>query len=165
MDDYKVIVGFMKGDYVTCFHVLSLKSNVWKHVGEVNYCHFSSIGVLCNGALHWLMLDINENMVIISFDLSENKFNEIPQPDDVTCQYFMGRSECPTLGTIEDCLCVFDQEWLPKNLRKMKDYNVKGSWEMVGHDDWGIRVMSYIGCKNRSMEFDLTSRYIMMYIS
>ncbi|XP_071725788.1 F-box/kelch-repeat protein At3g06240-like [Rutidosis leptorrhynchoides] len=137
MDDYMVMVGFiMKSEYVTCFHVLSLKSNVWKLVGQVKYSHFSITGVLCNGALHWLMVDVNENKVILSIDLSENKFKEIPQPDDVMYQSFIGRSARPMLGTIEECLCIFDREWLPQNLWKMNDYNVMRSWEMVGHDDW-----------------------------
>ena len=62
----KLYTGGWEGMGKTTFHVLSLKSNVWKHVGHVNYT-FTSVGVvqigtLCNGALHWVMCayhDIN----------------------------------------------------------------------------------------------------------
>ncbi|XP_076884904.1 F-box/kelch-repeat protein At3g23880-like [Bidens hawaiensis] len=53
-DDYKVIVG---GQDVPCnsktwFQVLSLKSNVWRVVGELKYAFSTRFGILCNGALH-----------------------------------------------------------------------------------------------------------------
>ncbi|GJV45230.1 gypsy type transposase [Tanacetum coccineum] len=79
--DYKVILGFRRGDNLTCFQVLSLKSDVWKVVGDVKYTCISRVGTLCNGALHWFMYDRNEKKVIPSFNLSKEKFKEIPQPD------------------------------------------------------------------------------------
>ncbi|KAF5820076.1 putative F-box domain, galactose oxidase/kelch, beta-propeller, F-box associated interaction [Helianthus annuus] len=56
-DDYKVIAGAKKGYYKTCLQVLSLKSNVWRSIGEVKYRFYTKIGILCNGALHWLAVD------------------------------------------------------------------------------------------------------------
>ncbi|GJR99652.1 F-box protein CPR1-like protein [Tanacetum coccineum] len=73
-DDFKVVLGAMKGKDQTCFQVISLKSNAWKVIGEMDYrcSELQCVGVLCNGAIHWVMHpenNINEQ-VIISFDLS-----------------------------------------------------------------------------------------------
>ncbi|CAH1452896.1 unnamed protein product [Lactuca virosa] len=76
-DDYKVVLEFRKRVGWTCFQVLSLKSNVWKLIGDVKYSFLSRIGILCNGALHWIMKDSsspNKKRVITSFRLSEEKF-------------------------------------------------------------------------------------------
>nr|XP_043624770.1 F-box/kelch-repeat protein At3g06240-like [Erigeron canadensis] len=92
-DDYKVILGRSnKNADLTCFHVLSLKSNAWKFVGDVK-CSFVRMvpykakddsGILCNGALHWFVLHQHKNPAIFSFDLSTEEFKEIPQPDDTS---------------------------------------------------------------------------------
>ncbi|KAJ9555868.1 hypothetical protein OSB04_010482 [Centaurea solstitialis] len=131
IDDYKVVVGFQKGD-VTCFKALTLKSNVWKVIGEVNYDFLSRVGVLCNGALHWVMYggpSQNYEMVILSFDISKEEFMEVPQPDD---ERFVSLHDSATrLGTIDGCLCLFSRSLLPHKIWMMKEYNVKESWEMV----------------------------------
>ncbi|GJW69054.1 F-box domain containing protein [Tanacetum coccineum] len=71
-DDYKVVFGASDGLEKTAFQVLSLKSNVWKHVGHVNYTGFGvvQIGPLCNGELQWVMYSGYEQR-LISFDLSK----------------------------------------------------------------------------------------------
>ncbi|XP_076884902.1 F-box/kelch-repeat protein At3g06240-like [Bidens hawaiensis] len=80
-DDYKVIVRARKGDDRTCFSVLSLKSNVWRDIGEKKYASFSNAaGVLFNGALYWMIRDQNDRYSIASYDLSLEKFKEIPLP-------------------------------------------------------------------------------------
>ncbi|CAH1452892.1 unnamed protein product [Lactuca virosa] len=108
-DDYKVVLGFRKRVGWTCFQVLSLKSNVWKLIGDVKYSFLSRIGILCNGALHWIMKDSsspNKKRVITSFRLSEEKFIKIPQPDDE--QYESGVVSRPDmdLGIMEDCVVI-----------------------------------------------------------
>ncbi|KAJ0806759.1 putative F-box domain, galactose oxidase/kelch, beta-propeller, F-box associated interaction [Helianthus annuus] len=83
-DDYTVVVADKKGENQTCFYLLSLKSNVWRVIGEVKYRLLTKAGILCNGALHWLVGD-NENTkkLIICYDLSKEEFKEIPLlPDD-----------------------------------------------------------------------------------
>ncbi|KAJ0806736.1 putative F-box domain-containing protein [Helianthus annuus] len=45
IDDYKVIVGVEGATHKTCFKVLSLKSNAWKVIGEVNVFFFSTLNV------------------------------------------------------------------------------------------------------------------------
>lgn len=67
-DDYKVVLGFRTDENLTCFQVLSLRSNVWKVIGEVDYVFLSSIGILFNGALHWVAYNTLKKMsVILSF--------------------------------------------------------------------------------------------------
>ncbi|KAK1435307.1 hypothetical protein QVD17_01068 [Tagetes erecta] len=105
--------------------MLSLKSNIWKVVGEVKYTFTSKVGILSNGALHWIVRD-NENMkkrLILSYDLCKQEFKEIPQPDDA-------RYECTFdsfLGIITEHLCIYQYScvWL------MKSYD---SWELLPRD-------------------------------
>lgn len=137
IDDYKVIYGFRKNEGVTCFQVLTLKSNEWKVIGEVNYNFISRIGIICNGALHWVMnagSPQNNNKVIVSFHISKEEFTEIPQPDDERFESVIARHPMMRLGTMEDCLCIYRRAMLPRNIWIMKEYNVKQSWGMVEHD-------------------------------
>ncbi|GKE36372.1 hypothetical protein Tco_1459777, partial [Tanacetum coccineum] len=64
--------------------VLSLKSNAWEGIGKVKYKFLTSSksGILCNGALHWLMYKDNDDFKvdIVSFHLSNKEFKEIFQP-------------------------------------------------------------------------------------
>ncbi|GKB01307.1 putative F-box domain-containing protein [Tanacetum coccineum] len=139
-DDYKLVVGANQDSHLMRFQVLSLKSNQWKFLGELNYDYYCrhGPGFLYNGALHWFMDDPNNSMnkVILAFDLSLEKFKEIPPPDDTTyvCDY---RTK---LGIFEECLCVFriafsfneNDTYLPTWV--MKNYNVKQSWELIPCD-------------------------------
>ena len=108
-DDYKVVLGLTKGNDQTWFQVNSLKSNAWKVVGEVDYIcsDLQCFGVLCNGAIHWVMHPKNnENeQVILSFDLSKEEFEEIPQPDDARCKFDNACKPNMILGIMEECLC------------------------------------------------------------
>ncbi|KAI3716458.1 hypothetical protein L1987_67355 [Smallanthus sonchifolius] len=127
-DDYKVFMGSKKGKNLTCVQVLSLKSNVWRVIGEVKYKFISIDGILCNGALHWIIRDENMKKIIISYDLSKEEFKEIPHPVDA-------RYKCTSssyLGILKNCLCIFSRSHYPSvHVWLMKNYNVKQSWELV----------------------------------
>ncbi|XP_076900784.1 F-box/kelch-repeat protein At3g06240-like [Bidens hawaiensis] len=128
-DDYKVIVGARRGKNQTCFQVLSLKSNVWSDIGEKKYTLFSNAaGILCNGALHWSIINLDESMKasIISFDLSNEEFKEIPLPDDASYRFnYDGH-----LGIIKECLCIVGNS-SDDSTYVINNYNVKESWERV----------------------------------
>ncbi|KAJ0941567.1 putative F-box domain, galactose oxidase/kelch, beta-propeller, F-box associated interaction [Helianthus annuus] len=132
-DDYTVFVGARKGENQTCFQVLSLKSNVWRVIGEVKYTFMTTAGILCNGALHWIVEDQNNKKLIISYDLSKEEFKEIPQPEDP-------RYECAFrsyLGIVKECLCIYRRRRYSQvvhDICLMKKYNVKESWEPLPHD-------------------------------
>nr|GEW11787.1 hypothetical protein [Tanacetum cinerariifolium] len=129
IDDYKVVVGFAKREVRTCFKVLSLKSNVWKVVGELQD-GVNKIGMLCNDALHWFMNDqINNKDAIISFELLHEEFREISQPDDPRYKFtFHSR-----LGIIDECLFIYEcrrafyKKWV------MKNYSRKTTWRLLSN--------------------------------
>ncbi|KAF5791906.1 putative F-box domain-containing protein [Helianthus annuus] len=130
-EDYTVVVGEKKGENQASFHLLSLKSNVWRVIGELKYRLISKAGILCNVALHWLVGD-NENMkkLIICYVLSREEFKEIPLlPDDARYE----SSSHSYLGVMEECLCIF--WWSLSSCvvvwRPMKKYNVKQSCELL----------------------------------
>ncbi|KAD3068994.1 hypothetical protein E3N88_36874 [Mikania micrantha] len=142
-DDYKVIAGFR--DWVfeerTLFHVLTLKSSIWKVIGEVKYKNLSNRpGVLCGGALHYFMY-AGKKKVIMSLDLSTEEFKEIPQPLQVeydNAEDFFNQR----LGVIVDeedneCLCIysfssslFGKKWVMKN-NKWEPYNERRKYDIA----------------------------------
>nr|XP_043613633.1 F-box protein CPR1-like [Erigeron canadensis] len=135
VDDYKAVIGYLKDENCTCFQVFSLKANTWKMIEEVNHAFSSRIGVLCKGALHWVAYDnSSKKNIVLSFSLLDEKFVEVPQPDDVRYQYDVAQEFLMRLGTMKDCLCVFLHESLLDELWVMKEYNVKESWEIIGRE-------------------------------
>lgn len=127
-DDYKVIVGFRKRK-MTHFYLLSLESNVWKFIGEVNckFINHRNGGILCHGSLNWLMKDKNKK-VILSFDLSKQEFNEILLPDN-PMKYIGNR-----LGVYKECLCIYNDRSPSKNKWLLENWNVKESWKLMQSD-------------------------------
>ncbi|GJW02660.1 putative F-box domain-containing protein [Tanacetum coccineum] len=135
IDDYKVVVGFTKREVRTCFKVLSLKSNVWKVVGELQYVFsdrdgVNKIGMLCNDALHWFMNDqINNKDAIISFELSREEFREISQPDDQRYEFTFNSR----LGIVDECLCIYECRWPVSKKWVMKNYSGKKTWKLLSN--------------------------------
>nr|XP_043612231.1 F-box/kelch-repeat protein At3g06240-like isoform X2 [Erigeron canadensis] len=133
-DDYKVVVGIQKDKGRMCFYMLTLKSNTWEVIGDVDYTCISRVGVLYNGALHWVAYHgapQNKQQVILSLDLSENEFKEISQPDDERYKLEVGSHWRMRLGIFDDCLCAFYHGMLPCSIWVMSEYNVKQSWQRL----------------------------------
>ncbi|GJV40436.1 putative F-box domain-containing protein [Tanacetum coccineum] len=137
-DDYNVFMAITKGTHRARVHVLSLKSNIWKHFGQVNYrFHDGALakpGILFNGALHWFWFDAihttHNKVLLVSFDLAREEFREIPQPNDAGYVW----SFRSTLGIIKGRLCIFHKrrdDGLPYGIWVMKNYN---SWELLPND-------------------------------
>ncbi|GKE07366.1 putative F-box domain-containing protein [Tanacetum coccineum] len=135
-DDYKLVLAIDQGSDGSLVQILSLKSNVWKVFGQVNYrfddASLLEPGILFNGALHWFMFDINKhNVLIVSFDLAKEQFRAIPQPDDTRYVW----SYYHELGIFEDHLCIFlKRNGRPYGIWVMKTYNVKESWKLLPTD-------------------------------
>ncbi|XP_076920109.1 F-box/kelch-repeat protein At3g06240-like [Bidens hawaiensis] len=130
-DDYKIILVFQKGENNACFHVFSLRYNIWKVIAEINYVFISRIGILCEGALHWLAYDTSpeKKIVVLSLRFSDEKFMEVPMPDDARYNklYNSWKSSRMLLGNMNGCLCLF---WLTSiNIWVM---NKERSWEYFG---------------------------------
>ncbi|GKA48099.1 F-box/kelch-repeat protein-like protein [Tanacetum coccineum] len=193
-DEYKVVVGFGVGGHRTRFHVLTLKSNVWKVIGDIKYeMEFKEVarpGVLCEGSLHWFMNDRRNKRAVISFDLSLEEFKEIPQPDDLLYEC----NDDDKLGFIEESLCIYKHQ-APSNetlangslkdtrIRPMKwimrNYQVTESWEQAPYrckamdvDPHYLRNLEYITHKSsaycrslRIMDYMATPVYVPSLVS
>ncbi|XP_026451904.1 F-box protein CPR1-like [Papaver somniferum] len=124
-DDYKLIVGddFDGYRFSSEVQVYSLTSNSWKTIPTIPYTFpYSRVsGVLLNGYLHWLALSENSSKVIVSFDLSDERFKEVQLPE-----FFWKYDEylIESLGVSKGCLglLVNHEVWL------MLDYGVEESW-------------------------------------
>ncbi|XP_076939950.1 F-box protein At3g07870-like [Bidens hawaiensis] len=137
-DDYKVIVGTWIDGNKQCVQALSLKTNELRVIGKVKYSWFvTKVGILCNGALHWIVRD-GKKYKIIAFDLAKEEFKEIPQPDDTRYKYTSNTK----LGIAEDCLCIYLCQHSRLDRWIMKDYGVKESWDVL------LR-------RNREMKYDI----------
>ncbi|XP_026421251.1 F-box/kelch-repeat protein At3g06240-like [Papaver somniferum] len=98
-------------------YVYTLRSNSWKTLQTKHYSGW----VLVNGALHWLA---KTPKVIVSFNISDERFKEIQLPGEVVEK--MHLYPLITLKVLEGCLCVIrverDEAWV------MREYGVWESW-------------------------------------
>lgn len=111
--------------------VFTLGGNAWRNVGLAPYRleRRSHEALFTNGRLHWLHFGVYENvrgLIIISFDLAEEKFYEVPRPNLIPID---GRNY--HLSILRGCLsAVVYGHGLRRDLEiwVMKEYNVKESW-------------------------------------
>ncbi|XP_076920108.1 uncharacterized protein LOC143581147 [Bidens hawaiensis] len=92
------------------FYLFSLRSDNWKVITEINYVFTSRVGMLCDGALHWLAYDTSptKKNAILSFHFSDEKFLEVPTQDDATYNaLYIGQPFLMRLGTMDGRLCLF----------------------------------------------------------
>ncbi|XP_074365352.1 F-box protein At3g07870-like [Apium graveolens] len=111
--------------------VFSSGGNTWRNIGQVPYCVYRlQDAPLIHGRLHWMALGVYQNirgLIIISFDLADEKFEEVPRPD------FISPFDCTNYGllSLKGCLSAVAYEYGQyKDLEIwfMKEYNVKESW-------------------------------------
>ncbi|KAK2995631.1 hypothetical protein RJ640_013588 [Escallonia rubra] len=109
--------------------VLSLGRDVWRSIGNVPYqLERRSKAILVNGKLHWLSRAGRHygvrGRIIISFDLADERFSEVPKPD---CG---GLNKCNYhLAVLGGCLAAAVYRPCPKyEIWVMKEYNLKESW-------------------------------------
>ncbi|XP_057425072.1 F-box/kelch-repeat protein At3g06240-like [Lotus japonicus] len=116
--------------YLAIVQIFSLRANMWKNIKFTDLPHLnlscqSGIGVLFNGAFHWIVYDSDKSRyVIIAFDLMEERLFEIPVPNDPSqylkfCELwvdgrFLSLSALRSTDTLEI--------WV------MKNYKVQSSW-------------------------------------
>ncbi|PRQ57345.1 putative F-box associated interaction domain-containing protein [Rosa chinensis] len=122
-DDYKVVRGYnhrVRGSKETVVQVFSLKSGSWRTHEGLGYFFFAGPGCLLNGALHWPETLFNDFRAtgsrIISFDLAEEKFQEmLPLPSQTA------------MWTCNEIIRF--RIWM------MKEYGVQESWTEVASLD------------------------------
>ncbi|XP_059629158.1 F-box protein CPR1-like [Cornus florida] len=132
-DDYKVVLGSCEeigNGYLESIviKVYSLRSNCWKQIQQVMPHHIQCPnGVFANGAIHWEASRKGQNLSchIVSFNLAEEKFKVVLQPND-------GEEGCLfTLGILGGNLVMsrygFGTVWT------MEEYGVRESWTALLH--------------------------------
>ncbi|KAK3012247.1 hypothetical protein RJ639_011234 [Escallonia herrerae] len=102
--------------------VFGLCSNTWRSIRKVPYCLElrSSEAPLLNGRLHWLTLPAPpDGWKIISFDLADEQFRELPKP---ACGLRFCFYPSTVLGGSLAAILRNSEIWV------LKEYNVKESW-------------------------------------
>ncbi|KDP30858.1 hypothetical protein JCGZ_13801 [Jatropha curcas] len=98
----------------------------WRIKGKTSYQLLGmSSGVLVNGRLHWLTCRHRYQSLrtLISFDLEDEKFREVPVPSRES----FGR-HCSRLVILKGCLSAVNQGFRSLYIWVMKEYGVKESW-------------------------------------
>ncbi|XWS13372.1 hypothetical protein CRYUN_Cryun36dG0032000 [Craigia yunnanensis] len=109
--------------------VLSMKTNVWRRIPDpkTDQMELDGSGIFLNGSLHFLARKVSGLNKIFSFDLAEEKFQElVPLPDRLEENHYVA---VIGLGVSGDCLCLFIE--CGENLYEgwlMKEFGVKSSW-------------------------------------
>ncbi|KAL3726917.1 hypothetical protein ACJRO7_031770 [Eucalyptus globulus] len=127
-DDYKIVQGddAENGQVV----IFSLRSGSWRMtpVQQENHLAVSEQGVYWNGALHWCVLAERRNKsetVIMSFDLSEEKFHQVLRAPEVDRDMaFEGLGVHGASLLLYHCTMINDlfEAWVTN------DYEGGGSW-------------------------------------
>ncbi|KAL2329778.1 hypothetical protein Fmac_017359 [Flemingia macrophylla] len=111
-------------------HVFSFKTHSWNlYYTNVLYADFIikfRSGSLFNGALHWLVYDHKNHLVILAFDLTQRTSSKIP------LLYRCNVNSVFSFSVLGECLCLclrdryryceMSEIWV------MKEYRVRSSW-------------------------------------
>ncbi|XP_039049276.1 F-box protein At3g07870-like isoform X2 [Hibiscus syriacus] len=106
--------------------ILTLGGSQWRSLGMVSYKFVRPISqVIVSGRLHWITQPgIIMNNRVISFDLTAEQFQEVPQPD-----YGTLNKQFYELVVLRGHLCAaVPNASLGLDIWVMKEYNVKESW-------------------------------------
>ncbi|KAK4588573.1 hypothetical protein RGQ29_019543 [Quercus rubra] len=136
-DDYKLVrisqfVDLESEGFASEVKVFSLRANEWRRVEEMNYvlCYMKKNGSLACGALHWVVtkkFKLDEFDQIVSFDLTDEIFRELPLPKCLEDQRVQIE-----VGALGDCVSVTaDYHDVRVDVWVMKEYRVKESWFML----------------------------------
>lgn len=129
-DDYKVIgVCTIWGHNRMEARVVaySLKTDCWRRVEDLREVRLEAgcftKGKLSNGKLHWTLYNsFDTGRKIVSFDLSNERYGEVEQPD-------YGKGISWTLEVLGGCLSLFSYHRMSHvDIWVMKEYGVRDSW-------------------------------------
>ncbi|KAK9035121.1 hypothetical protein V6N11_077170 [Hibiscus sabdariffa] len=138
-DKYKVVEVLYKGitrrDFTSSspsvesvVHILSVGSPTWRNLGSFPF-HFmwQKSQVLVNGKLHWMSYPDKNNAanLIMSFDLADEQFQEVPMPDCISSD-----RELHELVVLQGCLSAvsFDEDNKELEIWVMKEYGERECW-------------------------------------
>ncbi|XP_008224443.1 PREDICTED: F-box protein CPR30-like [Prunus mume] len=136
-DDYKLVGIIRKPADEYEVSVYSLKANSWKRIQNIPCCGFSLFApsnhmVFSRGALSWLMwkkLHEELQFVIVTLDLTSEKYREFPIPVDRIDDIENPMLELDALG---DYLCICVNRFMNQcDAWIMKEYGVTESWSLL----------------------------------
>ncbi|XP_071739499.1 F-box/kelch-repeat protein At3g06240-like [Rutidosis leptorrhynchoides] len=127
---------------VTSAHVYSCKTNSWKKIEHFPYVIFEDAqGVTMNGYPHWIVfwdhfVEYKDKVivVIVYFDLVEEKFKELPKPS------WLVESSSYSFGSFEGKLCFI-------HYTTVRQREIREIWVMEKHGESWINVSSKINIK------------------
>ncbi|XP_071928972.1 F-box protein At3g07870-like isoform X1 [Coffea arabica] len=110
-------------------------SEKWRVIGDIPYkLDQSSGGVFVNGKLHWVSLwgknHCRRDRILVSFDLSNEIFSEVPLPEN-DVNLFRHRYSLSVLGGCLSIVHPSSTNYWVQDIWIMKEYGVKESWERV----------------------------------
>ncbi|KAL9230471.1 hypothetical protein vseg_005817 [Gypsophila vaccaria] len=113
-------------------NVYSVRSGIWKQVESSPYNHVVghvTAGIFASGRIHWLASTTSDyssqSSVLVGFDLTEEKFYEVPAPSLIEGDSFVFKR----LVVLGGCLSIFPS--CPNketDIWMMREYGVKQSW-------------------------------------
>jgi F-box interacting protein len=178
LDDYKIVRVSIStstnstdgSNSETKVEVFTLKSNIWRTIQDLR-CSvlLEGPGTLANGALHWLVRQENggsKKCVMVSFDLSEEKFLEMVPLRGLTEDDSSWDLELKVLG---DWLCLYSHYGLICEAWIMKEYSSEASWtrflrfngESIPGGKYWFRLLWVT--KNGNVVYDLDGREVVFY--
>ncbi|OVA01217.1 Profilin [Macleaya cordata] len=130
IEDYKLvrIADFLAygHSYDSEVKIYTLGSNSWRRIQDIpyNFTFGSKSGALVNGTLHWIANRREASRLILSLDIRDETFREVPRPEYLNDQFHI------TIGVLGGWLCILDQylDTVGVEVWVMKDYGVRGSW-------------------------------------
>ncbi|XP_042515315.1 uncharacterized protein LOC122089677 [Macadamia integrifolia] len=162
----RVLLSYSKDDdsWLSEAKLYSLSTNSWRRIGYMPFLPIGprhQCGVLTNSTVHWVAkrntgirgitgLDTAPS-VIVSFELKDEKYREVPPPDFVDDRFYL------IIGVLRGQLCMFC-DLFPDcvELWVMKDYSVRDSWAKqfsIGQSLIGLFTISDPYAIQRMMKF------------
>ncbi|XP_042512967.1 F-box protein CPR1-like [Macadamia integrifolia] len=164
-DDYKVlrVVGFHSNDHSWHSKVMvySLRNNSWRRIEDMQFPSISlewMRGLLVNSALHWVTEDWTGHGFLVSFDLTDEEYREMPLPDIVDYD-FVDDKFLMKVGVLGGQLCLVCSFSFRVEIWVMKDYGVRESWvKMFSNEEhfviWQFYYLTPV-CYSKNGEFIL----------
>ncbi|XP_041003950.1 F-box protein At3g07870-like [Juglans microcarpa x Juglans regia] len=124
--------------------IFTLGSSTWRSLGKARGRYFSNQSLsqaLVNGRLHWVTLPDLRRMEIISFDLTDEQFREVPSTP------LKGTYELVVLGGCLSAAVYLNSGTL--EIWVMREYDVEESW---------IKKLNIRAHMPKGLEEDLTSQ-------
>ncbi|KAH6764703.1 hypothetical protein C2S51_015952 [Perilla frutescens var. frutescens] len=134
-DDYKILKIRRCCGMSNEAELYSLRSDSWSTIQSFpQNSIFSSFGSFLNGALHYIVRRSRTVHVLISFDLSAEKYGEVALPEYSPTLDFFDRVEV-AVSSGKLCLCLSYGSTNCLALWVMEDYGVFESWTNKFHID------------------------------